>query len=59
MPHPLEHYIIVKIQTSSSSSPMKAIEGGLNDLIEEMSLLEERFKNELSKRRNPDRDQYI
>jgi len=57
MPHPLDHSILVKVQTTPQSSPMKALETAIGDLISEISLVEERFKLELSRKRNLD-DRY-
>eukprot|EP00741_Cyanophora_paradoxa_P003433 tig00000704_g3336.t1 len=46
VPHPLEHNIVVKVQTRKGSTPMEAMQTALNDLISEVGLLEERFKAE-------------
>lgn len=43
-PHPLEHKIVIRIQTSSDYSPQEAFTNAITDLISEVSLLEERFK---------------
>jgi len=53
MPHPLEHNIVIKIQTTPNSNPMKALEDSINDLTAECCVLEEKFKNELQRKRNP------
>jgi len=44
MPHPLDHYISVKIQTNQNSTPHQALNGALNDLMYEITILEEKFK---------------
>lgn len=44
MPHPLEHSIVVKIQTTPDTTPAKALDNAISDLVAEASLLEERFK---------------
>ncbi|CAH1800741.1 unnamed protein product [Owenia fusiformis] len=44
-PHPLEHKIVVRIQTTSDYSPMEAFTNAITDLISEISLLEERFRD--------------
>jgi len=54
VPHPLEYSIVVKIQTTSSSTPMKAMETAIGELINECSLLEEKFKNEIERKRTQD-----
>jgi len=51
MPHPLEHCVVLKIQTTHNSTPMKALEGSINDLLSECSALEEKFKLELERKR--------
>ncbi|CAG0884429.1 unnamed protein product [Darwinula stevensoni] len=45
VPHPLEHKVILRIQTSSSEyTPQDALMNAITDLLSELSLLEERFK---------------
>ncbi|CAF1072899.1 unnamed protein product [Didymodactylos carnosus] len=45
VPHPLEHRVILRIQTSTNSyTPQEALENAIKDLIFEISLLEDRFK---------------
>lgn len=44
VPHPLEHKFVIRIQTTSESSPQDALMNAISDLISEMHLLEERFK---------------
>ncbi|XP_064612742.1 DNA-directed RNA polymerase II subunit RPB11-a-like [Liolophura sinensis] len=43
-PHPLEHKFVVRIQTTSDYNPKDAMTNAITDLISEVSLLEERFK---------------
>ena len=43
-PHPLEHKIILRIQTTSDYTPQDALRNAITDLISELSLFEERFK---------------
>ena len=43
-PHPLEHKIILRIQTTSDYTPQDALRNSITDLISELSLFEERFK---------------
>jgi len=43
-PHPLEHKIILRIQTTSDYSPQEALTNAITDLISEVSLMEERFR---------------
>ncbi|KAI6191284.1 DNA-directed RNA polymerase II subunit RPB11 [Aphelenchoides bicaudatus] len=42
-PHPLEHKIILRVQTTSDTSPSDVLVTAINDLIAELSTLEERF----------------
>jgi len=51
VPHPLEHCFILKIQTTPNSAPLKAFESAIADLQSEVSVLEERFKAELNRKR--------
>ena len=43
-PHPLEHKIVLRIQTTADYSPQEAFTNAITDLISEVSLLEERFR---------------
>ncbi|XP_069827350.1 DNA-directed RNA polymerase II subunit RPB11-a [Dendropsophus ebraccatus] len=44
VPHPLEHKIIIRVQTTPEYSPQEAFTNAITDLISELSLLEERFR---------------
>ncbi|KAM9321319.1 DNA-directed RNA polymerase II subunit RPB11 isoform 2-T2 [Gastrophryne carolinensis] len=44
VPHPLEHKIIIRVQTTPEYSPQEAFTNAVTDLISELSLLEERFR---------------
>lgn len=44
VPHPLEHKIIIRVQTTPDYSPQEAFTNAITDLISELSLLEERFR---------------
>ena len=43
--HPLEHKLVIRIQTTAEYSPYKAFMNAIRDLLAEFSLFEERFKN--------------
>lgn len=43
-PHPLEHKVVLRIQTTSDYTPDDALMNALTDLMSEVSLLEERFQ---------------
>merc|ERR1712141_773746 len=43
-PHPLEHKIILRVQTTSDYTPTEALKNAITDLMAEISLFEERFK---------------
>ncbi|XP_070323194.1 DNA-directed RNA polymerase II subunit RPB11-a-like [Odocoileus virginianus] len=44
VPHPLEHKIIIRVQTTPDYSPQEAFTNAITDLISELSLLEECFR---------------
>ncbi|XP_055248918.1 uncharacterized protein [Gorilla gorilla gorilla] len=44
VPHPLEHKIIIRVQTTPDYSPQEAFTNAITDLISELSLLEECFQ---------------
>uniref|UniRef100_A0A8C4X1M9 RNA polymerase II subunit J n=1 Tax=Eptatretus burgeri TaxID=7764 RepID=A0A8C4X1M9_EPTBU len=44
LPHPLDHKVVVRVQTTADYSPQEAFTNTVTDLISEVSLLEERFK---------------
>ncbi|UYV68256.1 K02A2.6-like [Cordylochernes scorpioides] len=46
VPHPLEHKIVLRVQTSPDYSPQEALTNAITDIISEISLMEERFKIE-------------
>ncbi|GJD12255.1 DNA-directed RNA polymerases II, IV and V subunit 11 [Galdieria sulphuraria] len=52
-PHPLQHHIIIRVQTKSSDrepyTPIDALANALSDLNTEMSLLSERLEEEIQK----------
>lgn len=48
MPHPLEHRLVIKIQTRSHSDPQTALNTALSDLMSELALLEERANTEIA-----------
>merc|ERR1712137_1007889 len=50
-PHPLEHKFILRIQTTSGYSPQDGLMNAITDLISELSLLEERFRDAVRERK--------
>ena len=46
-PHPMENKVVVRIQTTSDYAPNDALMNAITDLISELSLFEERFKEGL------------
>jgi len=46
-PHPLEHTVVLRIQTTSDYTPNDALMNAITDLISELSLFEERFREGL------------
>ncbi|XP_057868616.1 DNA-directed RNA polymerases II, IV and V subunit 11 isoform X4 [Cryptomeria japonica] len=49
LPHPLDYKIIVKVQTTSQSSPMQAYNLAINDLDKELDHLKAAVKAELDR----------
>ncbi|VDM59160.1 unnamed protein product [Angiostrongylus costaricensis] len=43
-PHPLEHKILLRVQTTGQTTPADALINAITDLIAELSLFEERFR---------------
>lgn len=50
-PHPLEHKFVIRIQTTSQYSPQEAFMNAITDVISELSLFEERFKEALKEKK--------
>lgn len=44
VPHPLEHKFVIRIQTTSEYSPTEAFTNAITDLMSELSLIDERFR---------------
>ncbi|VEL18642.1 unnamed protein product [Protopolystoma xenopodis] len=44
-PHPLEHRILIRVQTTPHVTPMDVFISALKDLISEISNIEEQFRN--------------
>ena len=44
VPHPLENRFLLRIQTSKDTHPTAAVHRSAQDLIEELSLFEQKFK---------------
>ena len=51
-PHPLEHKIILRVQTTSDYTPQDALRNAITDLISEISLFEERFKDAVGQKQD-------
>ncbi|GMJ01237.1 hypothetical protein HRI_003792900 [Hibiscus trionum] len=49
LPHPLQYKILVRIHTTSQSSPMQAYNQAINDLDKELDHLKNAFENEVAK----------
>uniref|UniRef100_A0A0N5AHD1 Probable DNA-directed RNA polymerase II subunit RPB11 n=1 Tax=Syphacia muris TaxID=451379 RepID=A0A0N5AHD1_9BILA len=50
-PHPLEHKFILRVRTVPETTPADALSSAITDLIAELSLLEERFREAIKERR--------
>ncbi|CAH1399938.1 DNA-directed RNA polymerase II subunit RPB11 [Halyomorpha halys] len=51
LPHPLEHKFLIRIQTINTTTPQKVLEDAIKDLISELSLFEERFKEAIKEKK--------
>ncbi|XP_026819899.1 DNA-directed RNA polymerase II subunit RPB11-like [Rhopalosiphum maidis] len=52
-PHPLEHKFELRVQTKSSEyTPQDALTNSVTDLLTELSLFEERFKDALKQKKD-------
>eukprot|EP01018_Ginkgo_biloba_P024026 Gb_18981 [translate_table: standard] len=49
LPHPLQYKVLLRIQTTSQSSPMQAYDLAISDLDKELSHLKSSFEAELSR----------
>eukprot|EP00013_Stygamoeba_regulata_P020127 CAMPEP_0177649326 /NCGR_PEP_ID=MMETSP0447-20121125/11322_1 /TAXON_ID=0 /ORGANISM="Stygamoeba regulata, Strain BSH-02190019" /LENGTH=122 /DNA_ID=CAMNT_0019152067 /DNA_START=268 /DNA_END=636 /DNA_ORIENTATION=+ len=48
IPHPLEHYVVIKVQTTPESNPSQAVSFALRDINEELADIEHQFKEKLA-----------
>ncbi|KAI8809743.1 DNA-directed RNA polymerase II subunit J [Cladochytrium replicatum] len=48
MPHPLEHKIEIKVQTTPDTNPLAVIQQELNNLISEVQNIKLKFENEVN-----------
>jgi len=48
VPHPLEPYFVIKVQTDGSITPNAAIQQACQELIKTLNILQERFKSEFA-----------
>ncbi|CAD6199812.1 unnamed protein product [Caenorhabditis auriculariae] len=49
-PHPLEHKIVLRVQTTGETTPADSLNSAITDLLAELSLLEFRFQGALEKK---------
>eukprot|EP01023_Acetabularia_acetabulum_P042334 TRINITY_DN4173_c0_g2_i1.p2 TRINITY_DN4173_c0_g2~~TRINITY_DN4173_c0_g2_i1.p2 ORF type:complete len:122 (-),score=10.40 TRINITY_DN4173_c0_g2_i1:390-755(-) len=50
VPHPLEHRLLIKIQTDGSITPAQALDQALADLLGELHHIKQQFNKELETR---------
>lgn len=55
-PHPLEHKVVIRVQTTSDYTPTDALRNAITDLISELSLFEERFKDAIREKQENNYD---
>lgn len=51
IPHPLDPKFVIRIQTTSDYSPHEAFMHAITDLLAELSLFEERFKEAIKEKK--------
>lgn len=49
VPHPLDHSFVLKVQTDRTTTPVEALQRGVDQLIGDLSLLEERLLSEIKR----------
>eukprot|EP00163_Fabomonas_tropica_P029150 TRINITY_DN6159_c0_g1_i1.p1 TRINITY_DN6159_c0_g1~~TRINITY_DN6159_c0_g1_i1.p1 ORF type:complete len:128 (-),score=41.59 TRINITY_DN6159_c0_g1_i1:155-538(-) len=47
IPHPLENYVIFKVQANENSTPVDAVQGALQDLQTELGHIRDAFQEQL------------
>ncbi|XP_044757789.1 DNA-directed RNA polymerase II subunit RPB11 [Coccinella septempunctata] len=52
VPHPLEHKFVIRIQTTADYSPQDALMHALSDLLSELALFDERFKEAIKEKKD-------
>ncbi|KAH9283426.1 DNA-directed RNA polymerase II subunit RPB11 [Echinococcus granulosus] len=45
VPHPLEHRIVIRVQTTPTVTPLEVFSSAIKDLISEISNIEEQFRS--------------
>ncbi|VDL57721.1 unnamed protein product [Hymenolepis diminuta] len=45
IPHPLEHRVVIRVQTTASVTPVEVFSSAIRDLISEISSIEEQFRS--------------
>ncbi|OAF71158.1 RNA polymerase II subunit B11 [Intoshia linei] len=50
VPHPLDHKVIVRVQTTGRATPHDCFKSAITDIISELSLLKERFTEAIQDR---------
>ncbi|KAJ3177927.1 DNA-directed RNA polymerase II subunit RPB11-a [Geranomyces variabilis] len=48
MPHPLDHSVDLKLQTTADTSPLTVLQEDVNSLMRELGLIKKRFENEMT-----------
>jgi DNA-directed RNA polymerase II subunit RPB11 len=51
LPHPLDPKFVIRIQTTSDYTPQEAFTNAITDLMSELSLFEERFKDAIKEKK--------
>ncbi|KAJ3363243.1 hypothetical protein AMAG_11934 [Allomyces macrogynus ATCC 38327] len=52
VPHPLEHYFVLKVQTTDETSPKQALREAIDSLVSDIAVLLGRFNDEVRRARD-------
>lgn len=49
VPHPLDHAFVLKVQTDKTTTPTESLQAGIDTLIGDLAVLEERLAAEVKR----------
>eukprot|EP00656_Telonema_subtile_P025150 TRINITY_DN27252_c0_g1_i4.p1 TRINITY_DN27252_c0_g1~~TRINITY_DN27252_c0_g1_i4.p1 ORF type:complete len:240 (+),score=52.78 TRINITY_DN27252_c0_g1_i4:22-720(+) len=59
VPHPLEYKVQIRVQTTPDTTPTTVTSQALMELVSELGWFENKFQEQVQKKKNPSADQYI